>query len=58
MALTQAIYFLATLPNCSQTINSGVKESNTNALRFYQTFGFKDTGRRELGEQLIEYRIH
>ena len=54
MTLTQAIYFLAALPDCSQTIILGVKESNTNALRFYQTFGFKDTGRRKLGVQLLD----
>lgn len=54
-ALSQAITFLAKLDDCSDSIVLGVKEDNTDANRFYQAFGFHDTGRREHGEILLEY---
>ncbi|MFJ5716901.1 GNAT family N-acetyltransferase [Neobacillus novalis] len=57
LALAHTMNFLAALPDCSQTIILGVKESNTAALRLYQSFGFKDTGRKEHGELLLEYIV-
>lgn len=56
-ALAQTINFIKALPDCSPTIILGVKESNTAAMGLYQSFGFKDTGRREHGELLLEYVI-
>ncbi|MFK9093614.1 GNAT family N-acetyltransferase [Bacillus salipaludis] len=58
LALAHSINFLKALPDCSQTIILGVKESNSAALRLYQSFGFKDTDRREHGELLLEYLVH
>ncbi|WP_286231951.1 GNAT family N-acetyltransferase [Neobacillus mesonae] len=57
MALTESIKLLKNLPDCSPSIILGVHESNIDAQRFYKTFGFKDTGRREHGELLNEYVI-
>ncbi|WP_066398057.1 GNAT family N-acetyltransferase [Neobacillus mesonae] len=57
MALTESIKLLKSLPDCSPSIILGVHESNMDAQRFYETFGFKDTGRREHGELLYEYVI-
>ncbi|MFC4799246.1 GNAT family N-acetyltransferase [Neobacillus sp. GCM10023253] len=54
-ALSQAITFLVKLDDCSDSIILGVKEENTDANRFYQAFGFRDTGRREHGEILLEF---
>ncbi|GHI00373.1 GNAT family N-acetyltransferase [Neobacillus kokaensis] len=56
-ALTEAVNLLKALPDCSPSIILGVNVSNTYAQRFYQAFGFKDTGRKEHGELLYEYVI-
>ncbi|QCJ42661.1 GNAT family N-acetyltransferase [Bacillus sp. S3] len=56
-ALAHTLTFLKELPDCSSTIILGVKDSNVAALKLYQSFGFKDTGRREHGEILLEFVI-
>lgn len=58
MALSKAIELLSSLPDCSPTIVLGVNQANTDAKRFYEKFGFKDTGRVEHGEFLLELIIH
>lgn len=58
MALAKSVELIAALPDCSRTIVLGVNKDNTDAKRFYEKFGFQDTGRVEHGEFLLELSIH